>query len=530
MQEATTRPADPRRSGRRSIGGSGPGMTATLEWLRKAVGSDDAAVQVLLPDATGRLYVLDGIGDPVAGGRRRSGRRRQVLRTGRSTSIALASAPGRSLQIHALTADDDTIGLVEIVGPAAELAARREIIDAVVGQSAIVVRSMLETRESDSALRTTADELRVAAELLRAETPVSAVKSAIRHCFERLRAPVAGLLPDRSGTGWYVAAAHGIGPAKRTELHRSVDEVSVSTRPDRLGTQLAERFASVVGRASRAVEAGDAVLLVAEGFGERDGSIDTVASLLGEALERLGSVGWAMLRNENLDLAIAWTAHELKSPLVAALAAIDRVAVAGRDPGDRELLRRTGDELHRLADLVDALLRWSAGSGPLRLRRTDLGRIVSDAVASCRLGSADRILIVNAPQGIVVRADERELGAAIANVVRNALEYSPSSSPVTVDLDVRGDVARVRVHDHGRGVPASERHVIFDPFTRGRAAEGRWGGKGLGLFIARRVAEAHGGTIGLLPVRTGAEFCIELPLADPEPAALARRRRSLSAS
>ena len=102
----------------------------------------------------------------------------------------------------------------------------------------------------------------------------------------------------------------------------------------------------------------------------------------------------------------------------------------------------------------------------------------------------------------------------MANVVRNALGYSPPTTPVTVCVETDGDVARVLVRDRGPGIPAAERHLIFDPFARGGAADGGRGGKGLGLFIARRVVEAHGGVIGLRPVRPGAEFCIELPLAD----------------
>ena len=83
------------------------------------------------------------------------------------------------------------------------------------------------------------------------------------------------------------------------------------------------------------------------------------------------------------------------------------------------------------------------------------------------------------------------------------------------------DGARVRVRDRGPGVPASERRLIFDPFARGMSANGR-GGSGLGLFIARRIMEAHQGSIGLRSARPGTEFCIELPLAE--------ERRSTSAS
>jgi signal transduction histidine kinase len=111
----------------------------------------------------------------------------------------------------------------------------------------------------------------------------------------------------------------------------------------------------------------------------------------------------------------------------------------------------------------------------------------------------------------MVQADGPQLRGAIGNVVRNALAYSPSSAPVTVVVEDRGAVVRVRVRDRGRGVPEEERHLIFDPFARGRAGNGVRDGRGLGLFIARRIIEAHGGCIGLRAARPGAEFCIELP-------------------
>ncbi len=124
----------------------------------------------------------------------------------------------------------------------------------------------------------------------------------------------------------------------------------------------------------------------------------------------------------------------------------------------------------------------------------------------------DADLVVRAPDSLPIRADARQLGGAIANVVRNALAYAPSGSSVKIDVDTDGERARIRVRDRGPGIPAAERHLIFDPFARGRLATETRCGKGLGLFIARRIVEAHGGSIGLRSARPGTEFCIELPL------------------
>ncbi len=143
----------------------------------------------------------------------------------------------------------------------------------------------------------------------------------------------------------------------------------------------------------------------------------TVAAFLGEALDRIGAVDWAHARNENLDLAIACTAHELKGPLVGARAALDRVTVADEDPAGQELLRRSRDELGSLADLVDPLLRWSAGSSSLRLVRIDLVGIVRDVVSSCRLESDEP---VGGPGSTAARLGPRRRAAAGAGRSRTS--------------------------------------------------------------------------------------------------------------
>jgi signal transduction histidine kinase len=357
--------------------------------------------------------------------------------------------------------------------------------------------------------------LRLAAELLSAETPVAAVRATAHLCFEQVGCPIAGLLPDPSGVGWFVAAAHGIGARKRTELGRVTREMSARNPDGSPGGRLASRLAAIADHGGiDAIEAGDAVLLVVDAAPEYFEFLRTAGFLLCESLDHLGTVEWAHLRNDNLDLAIAWTAHELKGPLVGARAALDHVLDADQEPGGRELLRRTREELDQLAELVDPLLRWSTGSGSLHKKSIDLVQIVRDAVASCRLESHETEVSIEAPQVLRVRADAPHLRGAIANVVRNALAYSPQASPVKVVVESAEGVARVRVRDQGPGVTPAESRRIFDPFARGTAGRGSRGGQGLGLFIARRIVEAHGGSIGLRSGRNGSTFCIQLPLAE----------------
>jgi len=354
--------------------------------------------------------------------------------------------------------------------------------------------------------------LELSAALLRAETPAAAVRSAVQGCFAHLRVPLVGLLPDRAGTGWFVAAARGIG-VRRGDIVRSIEGVSALQLGRSTRSRLTVRVAQVV-RNDRveAIAAGGAVLLAMDVRPDHRAFLRTAGSLLSEALTHLGAVGWAQMRNDNLDLALAWTAHELRGPLVGARAALGHVRIDDQGPKSGELLQQTRNELEQLADLVGPLLRWSAGSSSLRKRQVDLVQVVGEVVMSCRNEFDHADLVVRAPDTLLIRADARQLLGAIGNVVRNALTYAPQGSSVAIDVEADGESARVRVRDRGPGVPAAERHLIFDPFARGRLTSETRGGKGLGLFIARRIVEAHGGSIGLRSVRPGTEFCIELPL------------------
>jgi len=181
---------------------------------------------------------------------------------------------------------------------------------------------------------------------------------------------------------------------------------------------------------------------------------------------------------------------------------------------DQALLHRSREQLEQLSRLVDALLRWAVAGQPLELRPSELSAQVREAVESCAQETgSDRVVVVADP-AIEVLADPDHLRGAIANVVRNALIYSPPDSEVTVTVHVEEGAARVTVRDHGPGVPAAERDAIFDPFMRGAAAHLVRSGNGLGLFISRRVLEAHGGAIWLSSNATGATFTLELPLVD----------------
>jgi signal transduction histidine kinase len=195
-------------------------------------------------------------------------------------------------------------------------------------------------------------------------------------------------------------------------------------------------------------------------------------------------------------------------------AAIDRACETDAGPEGLELLRRTRDELRQLADLVDPLLQWSMGTGTITRQPTDLVPVVREGVTSSSLGWDGRRVEIDAVDRLVVLGDARQLRGAISNIIRNSMAYSPADEPIKVLVERAGRFARVEVRDRGPGVPADERQLVFDPFERGRLGQSTRAGSGLGLFVARRVLEAHGGTISLRPTRSGAAFRLELPILE----------------
>jgi signal transduction histidine kinase len=483
-------------------------------WIRAAAGGASATVRVAVPDVSGRLSVLVSEGPRDGVGRLRSSRRRTVFRTQRPVHLPIRGAIGVSLGIFPLTHEGDMLGVVEVLGPTAIMEDRVDVLIALVGQSALVLNSARMRTETERALAGMSALLRLASELLWVNTATEGVQLAVKICHEFLGVPVAGLFPDRDGWGWFLAATEGVGPRRRVKLRASLQS-SDGDRGSRKSQvpSLRTRFRQIIGsRDVLALRAGSAVLLlgdVPDGHGDFLGGI---RSLLGAVLPRLGVGGVRPSLNRSNELGIAWTAHELKSPLVGARAALERATeeTASGEEG-RELLRRTKEELGQLSELIDPLLRWSTGTEVLERRHTDLVEVTREAVASSSLGVATDRVVIDAPDQLFVRADPKQLRSAIANVVRNALTYSPAGTPVKVSVEFERGSARVIVRDQGPGVPREERVAVFDPFNRGRADGRSPSGSGLGLFIARRVLEAHGGSISLRSSKSGATFVLEVP-------------------
>jgi signal transduction histidine kinase len=216
---------------------------------------------------------------------------------------------------------------------------------------------------------------------------------------------------------------------------------------------------------------------------------------------------------------VAWVSHDLRTPL-AGLRAMsealeDRVVV---DPDTvAEYHRRIRVETDRMAALVDDLFelsRITAGALRLHLAQVPLRDVVSDAVAAAAPVAAARgVRLVAAQSGWpVVQASEPELSRIVANLLLNAIRYTPSDGTVTVSGGRDGDEAWLAVTDACGGIPDADLPRVFDVAFRGEAARTPGSGGGLGLAIVRGLVEAHRGTVAVSNVDGGCRFLVRLPV------------------
>jgi signal transduction histidine kinase len=245
-----------------------------------------------------------------------------------------------------------------------------------------------------------------------------------------------------------------------------------------------------------------------------------IGPLLDNAITLLSDVATARLRNERLDAGIAWTAHELRSPLVGLRALLDLEAMSPQAAEDLSDLRATARrDLAALLQQVEDLLQWALGGDRLPTQAADLVQLIREAVTASLPEESTGRVVLDGPPALQVAAEPAELRRAITNVIQNALTHSPRDVPVRVSMRSSGGIVTIKVADRGHGVSSTEARALFDPLARGEETQGPRSAHGLGLFIARRIVEAQGGSIRVDPRAPGTTFIIELPARSPDPSA-----------
>jgi two-component system sensor histidine kinase BaeS len=217
---------------------------------------------------------------------------------------------------------------------------------------------------------------------------------------------------------------------------------------------------------------------------------------------------------------LADVSHELRTPLSVIQGNVEGI-LDGLYPADRPHLEPVLEEIQLLERLVDDLRTLSlAETGGLRLHRepTDLGELIRETVAAfeSRAATADLSLsVAPGPDLPLLELDPTRIRQVLANLLANALRFTPSGGAVEVAASATGAAIEVEVRDTGPGIGAQELPHVFDRFYR----SGDSAGSGLGLPIARSLLEAHGGSIeAISPPGGGTTIRIHLPLAEePSP-------------
>jgi len=222
---------------------------------------------------------------------------------------------------------------------------------------------------------------------------------------------------------------------------------------------------------------------------------------------------------------VANVSHELKTPVGAMALLAEALLASGDDP---ETVRRFAEkvliEANRLGDMVAELIELSRLQGAESLPNmtsVNVDTVVSEAISRHKVAADNAHIEVrtDAPSGLRVLGDETLLVTALANLVSNAIAYSPSGSLVSISRRQRGDTVEIAVTDRGIGIPLEDQERVFERFFRGDKARSRaTGGSGLGLAIVKHVAANHNGTIGVWSKPgTGSTFTLSIPAISGQP-------------
>jgi two-component system sensor histidine kinase SenX3 len=221
---------------------------------------------------------------------------------------------------------------------------------------------------------------------------------------------------------------------------------------------------------------------------------------------------------------VANISHELKTPVGAMALLAEALLESVEDPtAVQHFGSRLLGEARRLGSMVTELIALSRLQGAEKLPDlavVDVDQVVSEALGRCRLTAeaAGIEVTADAPSGLEVRGDRTLLVTALANLIENAIAYSPTDSAVSVSRACRHGQVELSVTDRGIGIAPEHQERVFERFFRVDAARSRaTGGTGLGLAIVKHVAANHNGQVRLWSRQdTGSTFTVVLPAHDED--------------
>ena len=246
---------------------------------------------------------------------------------------------------------------------------------------------------------------------------------------------------------------------------------------------------------------------------------------IGELANSLSAMTKALYdRIDAIERFAADVAHELKNPLTSLKNAVEMLVRVGNDQTAHDrLLSIVRNDLKRIDRLITDISDASRLDAELSRESNEpveLAKLLETIVEIYGLSelphAAKLDLSLQLPERATVLARDERLAQIFRNLVDNAVSFSPQDGTVSIRAELFGGNARVSIEDEGPGIPASDREAIFSRFYTQRPPEHGFGkNSGLGLSIARQIAEGVGGRIWAEPrldLRTGARFVVELPL------------------
>jgi two-component system OmpR family sensor kinase len=216
---------------------------------------------------------------------------------------------------------------------------------------------------------------------------------------------------------------------------------------------------------------------------------------------------------------LADASHELRTPLasIRGYAELFRMGAAREPEEVDKAMRRIEDEAARMGVLVEDLLTLARldeiAEAPHT--RVDLGTLAEDAVSDARATAPGRQIALTRDRSATVLGDAHQLRQVLANLLRNALVHTPAGTDIEVSVANGDGRVRLKVRDHGPGLPTGDADALFERFWRAEGGRERGrAGAGLGLAIVAAIVDAHGGTVGAVDAPDGgAVFSVELPQA-----------------
>ena len=217
-------------------------------------------------------------------------------------------------------------------------------------------------------------------------------------------------------------------------------------------------------------------------------------------------------------------AHDLRTPLARLHGAAELALQPGADPAmAHEALADCVEESERVLSMLNALMDIAeAEAGTMKLQRepVDLCQLAREVVELYQYVAEEKKIAVRTDlptSPVVVSVDRTRMRQALANLLDNAIKYTPDTGQVTITVQTEGDQALIKFKDTGIGIPADEQDKIWSRLYRGDKSRSQRG-LGLGLSLVKAVVEAHGGSVQVFSQPDqGSVFTVKLPAADRAP-------------